>query len=114
MNGSPNLGQTSRLSDCQQKKRTCRIVNFAVPADHSVKSLKREKKNKFQDLARELKKNRCNIKVTVMPILIRALGTISKGFIQGLKDLEIRGKVETFQTTALLRSARILRRVLET
>ena len=34
--------------------------------------------------------------------------------VQGLGDLEIRGRVETIQTTAFLWSARILRRVLET
>ena len=37
-----------------------------------------------------------------------------KGYVKGLEDLEIRGQVKTIQTTALLRSARILRRVLET
>ena len=47
-------------------------------------------------------------------IVISVLGTVTKGLIKGLKDLEIRGPVETTQTTALLRSARILRRVLET
>ena len=31
-----------------------------------------------------------------------------------LEDLKIRGQAETIQSTALLRSARILRRVLET
>ena len=46
--------------------------------------------------------------------IIIALGTVTKGLIQGLEDLEITGRVETIQTTALLRSARILRRVLET
>ena len=49
-----------------------------------------------------------------IPIVTGALDTLTKGFIQGLKDLEIRGPVETIQTTALLRSARIQRRVLET
>ena len=38
---------------------------------------------------------------------------ISKGLIKGLEDLEITGQVETIQTTALLRSAKILRRVLK-
>ena len=32
---------------------------------------------------------------------------------KGLEDLEVGGRVETIQTTALLRMARILRRVLE-
>ena len=35
------------------------------------------------------------MKVTVMPIVIGALGTIPKGLIEGLEDLEARGQVET-------------------
>ena len=53
------------------------------------------------------------MKGTFMPIVIGALGTVTKGLMKGLEDFEIRG-VETIQTTALLRLARILRRVLET
>ena len=37
-------------------KRTCRIVDFAVLADHRVKLKESEKKDKYLDLARELKK----------------------------------------------------------
>ena len=51
--------------------------------------------------------------VMVIPIAIGALSTLIKGLVQGLEDLEIRGLVETIQITALLRSARILKRVLE-
>ena len=54
------------------------------------------------------------MKVAVIPIVIGAPGTISKGFVKGLEDLEIRREVETIQTTAFLKSAKILRRVLET
>ena len=35
------------------------------------------------------------MKVTVIPIEIGALGTVIKGLVQGLEDLEIRGQVET-------------------
>ena len=49
-----------------------------------------------------------------VPIVIGALGTVTKGLVQEMKDLEITGLVETIQTTALLRSARILKGVLET
>ena len=55
-----------------------------------------------------------NIKVMVIPIVIDALGTVTKGLVQVQEDLEIRGWVETNQTTALLRSIRIQRCVLET
>ena len=54
------------------------------------------------------------MKVTIVPFVIGALGTITIGLLKGLEDLEIGGRVETIQTTALLRMARILRRVLET
>ena len=54
------------------------------------------------------------MKVTIVPIVIGAFGTITKGLLKGLEDLEVSGQVETIQTTALLRTARILRRVLET
>ena len=45
----------------------------------------------------------------------REIGTVTKGLVQGLDDLEIRWRVETIQyIVALLRSAGILRRVPET
>ena len=52
--------------------------------------------------------------VTIVPIVIGALGTITKGLLKVLEDLEVGGWVDTIQTIALLRTARILRRVLET
>ena len=96
-----------------KKERTCQLVDFAVPADHRVKLKENEKMDKYLDLARELKKL-WNMKVKVIPIVVGALGTVPKGLEKGLENLEIRGKLETIQTTALLQSARILRRVLET
>ena len=54
------------------------------------------------------------MKVTIIPIVIGAFGTITKGLLKGLEDLDVSERVETIQTTALLKTARILRRVLET
>ena len=53
------------------------------------------------------------MKVTIVPIVIGAFGTITKGLLKGLWDLEVGGRVETIQMTALSRTARILRRVLD-
>ena len=97
----------------QQKKRTCKIVDFASPADHRVKLKESEKKDKYLDLARELKKL-WNIKLMFISIVIGALGIVTKRLIKGLEDLEIRGRVENSQTTALLKTARMPRGVLET
>ena len=54
------------------------------------------------------------MEVTVIPIVISGLSKVVRGFVLGPEDLEIRGRVETIQTTALLKSARILRRILKT
>ena len=66
-----------------------------------------EKRDKYLDLARELKKL-WNMKVTIIPILIGAFGTVTKGLLKGLEDFEVGGLVETTQTTVLLKTARIL------
>ena len=113
-NGSSNLGQKTRpYNNQQQKKIIFKIVDSAVPADHGMKLKEWEKRNKYLDLARELK-NLWNMKVTIIPIVIGAFGTVTKGLLKGLEDLEVGGQVETIQTTALLKTDRILRRVLET
>ena len=65
------------------------------------------------DLARELEKL-WNMKVTIIAIVICGFDTVTKGLLKGVGDMEIRGRVETIQTTTLLRTVRILRRVLET
>ena len=77
-------------------------MDFAVSAEHRIKV--KEKRDNYLDLARELKKL-WNMKVTVIPIVIGALSTVTKGLVQALENLEIRGRVETIQTTAMLRSA---------
>ena len=44
----------------------------------------------------------------------RSFGTVIKRFLKGLEDLAFGGRVETIQSSAFLRTARIVRRVLET
>ena len=95
-----------------KKKKICKIVDFAVPADHRINLKESGKKDKYLNLAWELKKL-WNMKVMIVPIVIGALGTITKGYLKGPEDLEVGGRVVTIQTTALLRTARILRWALE-
>ena len=74
--------QTTRLYNNQQqqktKKKICRIVDFTVPTDYRIKLKENEKEDKYLDLAKELKKL-WNVKVTFIPIVIGALGTVSEG-----------------------------------
>ena len=116
-NRSPNLGQKTRPYSNQQKRKkktTCKTVDFAVPADHRIKLNESETKHKYLDLARELKKKLWNMKVIIIPIVIGAFDTVTKEMLQELEDLTVWGRAETIQTTGLLRTARILRRFLET
>ena len=65
------------------------------------------------NLVRVLKKS-WNMKEIVIAIVVVALGTIPQNQEKRLDELEISGRIETKQTTALQKSIRILRRVLDT
>ena len=90
-----------------KKKRTCKIVDFTVPVDYRIKLKESEKKEKYLNLARELKKL-WNMKVTIIPIVIGAFGTVTKGLLKRLEDLEVEGWVVVIQTTTFLRTATLL------
>ena len=59
-------------------------MNFAVPADHRVKSRESEKRDKYLDLAREILK----IYKSWRWLVIGTFGTITKGFVKGREYLE--------------------------
>ena len=92
--------------------RIWRTVDFADPADHRVKVKGSEKRDKYLDLSRVLRKLYI-MRVMVIPIVIDALGTIPKGLDRELEELETEGRIEMIQATVLLRSTRILRTVQE-
>ena len=77
-----------------KKIRIWKIVDFAVPADHRIKLKECEKKkDKYLDLE-ELKKL-WYMKVTIVPLVIGAFGTITKWLLKVLGVLEVGGRVET-------------------
>ena len=41
------------------------------------------------------------MKVTIVPIVIGALGTITKGLLKGLENLEVGGRVEAIQNDSI-------------
>ena len=78
------------INNNNKKKRTCKIVGFAVDADQRLKQKERVEKDKYLDLAMELKKL-WNMKMTFISLIIGALDTVTKGLLKGQEDLEIRG-----------------------
>ena len=92
------------------------IIDFLMncsPLDNKNNELesRNEKRDKYFDLSRE-QKMLWNMKVTVMPFVIGTLGTVC--LVWRLEELEIKEQSKTIQTTGLLRSASILKKVLET
>ena len=89
------------------------IVDIASPWDHRVHEKEGEKLEKYQELKREIK-NIWGIRhVEVVPIVVGALGGVSKRLDGWLMKLGIAIKKGLLQKTALLGTARILRKVLE-
>ena len=67
-----------------KKSEFSKIVDLAVPANHRIKLKECEKKNKYFDFVRELKK-KCNMKVIILPVVIGTFGTVTKGLLKGLE-----------------------------
>ena len=87
-------------------------MDFAVPADHTVKIKESKKIHKYLELDRDLKQRKA----------VEHEGDCDRNKncccwngpkSIGRKEVEINRSLETILTTALLRSARILRRVRE-
>ena len=75
-------------------------MDYAVLVDHRVKFEENEKKDKYLDFARQWKKL-WSMKVTFISVVIGAVGIVTEILLKGLENLEIRGRVETIQTTTL-------------
>ena len=93
-------------------EKMCHLIDIAVPGDSRVEAKENEKVQKYQDLARELRKL-WQVKVNVVPVVVGALGTIPKALEKHLKEIGTSVRVELLQKAALLGTARILRKTLE-
>ena len=68
----------------------------------------------IKDLKRELKRIWKLRRVTVVPVIIGALGTVSKDMEKWLAEIGVACRLESLQKARLLGTARILRKVLDT
>ena len=87
-------------------------MDFIVSGDYRGK-IERKRIDKFKDFTRE-PKNLWNMKVTVIPVVDGVLRRLPEGPEKRLDELWIRGRIKTIHTTALQKSAKILRKVLVT
>ena len=89
------------------------IIYIAVPDDVRVGEMELEKVEKYQELKREIGILWKLKHVEVVPVVIGALGSVTKDFERWIKKLGIAYNIGVMQKTALLGTARILRKVLE-
>ena len=85
---------------------------MAIPEDGRVRAKEDEKVEKYQDLARKVRKM-WGVRTKVIPIVVGALGTIPMRLKENLRTIGVDTSIELIQRSALLGSARILRKVLE-
>ena len=110
-----NNNNNHRRSDIVIQKKKAKetiIVDIAVPGDSNVLQKETEKYEKHQDLAREIKRI-WKSRTKVVPVVVGALGSVSKKLAGHLEQIGIKNRTRTMQKSALLGSAHILRKVLE-
>ena len=95
-----------------KETKECLIVDIAVPGDTRITTKEDEKIEKYSELCRELGRL-WGVKCRVVPIVVGALGTIPTRLSAHLEMLDINTSIETIQKSAILGTARILRKVLE-
>ena len=111
--------QTDHVTEAQRpdlvvvdkKKRSCKIIDFAVRGNSRIEEQETDKTEKYQDLGKELQKT-WNIKVKIIPLVVGSLGGIPKRFGNRLMQIVITVGTAQVQKTVLLRTARRLRKVL--
>ena len=97
-----------------KEKNECKIIDDSCPFDASVIDREEEKKGKYEDLRREVAKLWRVRKVVIIPIVIGALGTLSRNFKTYVEGLEMRQLTSLLQKTCILGKAKVIRRMSET
>ena len=83
-----------------------------IDDDDRVKDKELEKLEKYQLLKDEIAKVWYMQKVVVVPLVIGALGTVSVNFKEYIKRIGANARLEVIQKTALLGTAKIVKKVL--
>ena len=97
----------------EKTSRACYIIDVACPFDTRVKTKELEKVERYQDLKREISRIWECRNVCVVPIVIGALGTLSKNFSSWAAKIEVEEKIDLMQKACVLGTTKIIRNVLD-
>jgi len=87
------------------------LTDVAISGDRKVIKKEAKKILKYKDLTIEIQRM-WNVKTKVIPVIIGAIGTISKSFRKYVSNIPGKHEVKGLQKTAILGTAHILRKVL--
>jgi hypothetical protein len=87
------------------------LIDVAISGDRNVIKKEAEKILKYKDLTIETQRM-WNVKTKVLSVIIGATGTFSKSFRKYVSNITGKHDVKELQTTAILGTAHILRKVL--
>ena len=93
------------------QSKTCLLIDMSVPTDQNIAVKEFDKLSKYKDLEIEVQKL-WNLKATIVPVIIGALGMIKKGCQKHLDKLPGNPSLQEIQKIVLTSTAHILRRAL--
>ena len=94
-------------------EKTAIIIDVAIPGDKRIIEKGKEKIEKYQNLKKEIQRLWNLKKIDVIPVVLGALGNVTKNFEKYVDKIGIKIDLHTVQKTRLLGTAKILRKVLE-
>ena len=98
----------------EKKEKKGIIIDTAVPANVRVEKKEKEKVEKYQESKKEIRGLWKLRNVEIVPAVIGTLGSVSAEFDRWMGKLGITCNVGVMQKSALLGTAEMLRKVLET
>ena len=92
--------------------RTCILIDISIPQDQNITKKTSEKIQKYKPLEIELKQCWNLTKIQTIPVVIGALGTVSKSIENYLETISPNINFPMIQKTTLIGTQQILRRSL--
>ena len=101
------------LNVIDKKNKKCILIDPACPFDTLIENKEEEKCKNYSELKYKIAKIWKMIKVEVTPVVIGALGTVTKHFEKWIEKLDLDLTIEALQKPCLLGTARTIRKVLD-
>ena len=87
----------------KKKERKCFIIDVAVPGDVRIAETETEKIEKYDELKREVERL-WKVKAKVIPIVLGALGTVTRSLSNYIKEIGVKTQIKLIQTSVLFRN----------